>query len=49
MDQGVVVTVGTPSEVLEHPEVIESYLGSSAAAINRSGADRRPPETSPVS
>ena len=26
------------AEVLEHPRVVESYLGTDAAAINRSGA-----------
>ncbi len=28
MDQGHVVTVGTPAEVLEHPEVVSAYLGT---------------------
>ncbi len=37
LDQGVVVTIGSPSEVLENPEVVESYLGTSAVAISRSG------------
>ncbi len=39
-DQGHVVTRGTPDEVLNHPAVIESYLGTSEAAVNRSGASR---------
>ncbi|MEN3273293.1 MAG: hypothetical protein V7636_2054, partial [Actinomycetota bacterium] len=37
LDLGHVVTRGTPQEVLEHPDVIESYLGTDQAAISRSG------------
>ncbi|MEY4362246.1 MAG: hypothetical protein RL391_1552, partial [Actinomycetota bacterium] len=37
MDQGAVVTTGPPAEVLAHPRVVESYLGTSSAAIARSG------------
>jgi branched-chain amino acid transport system ATP-binding protein len=37
LDQGRVVTVGTPEEVLAHPEVVESYLGGDRAVIARSG------------
>ena len=37
MDQGHVVTEGAPGEVLDHPEVIESYLGSGTTARDRSG------------
>ena len=37
LDQGAVVTTGTPSAVLEDPRVIESYLGTSTVAITRSG------------
>ena len=37
MDQGRVVTTGEPSAVLAHPLVVESYLGTSGAAIARSG------------
>jgi branched-chain amino acid transport system ATP-binding protein len=37
MDQGAVVTTGPPAEVLAHPQVVESYLGTSSAAIARSG------------
>ena len=36
-DQGRVVTTGPPTDVLEHPAVVESYLGTSGAAIARSG------------
>ncbi|MEZ5208838.1 MAG: hypothetical protein R2690_18120 [Acidimicrobiales bacterium] len=37
LDQGHVVTIGTPDEVLAHPEVVESYLGNTDAVIHRSG------------
>ena len=37
LELGSVIARGTPSEVLEHPSVIESYLGTDEAAINRSG------------
>ena len=37
LDQGAIVTTGTPSAVLEDPRVVESYLGTSAVAITRSG------------
>ena len=32
------VAVRPPAEVLAHPEVVASYLGTSAAGINRSGS-----------
>jgi ABC-type branched-subunit amino acid transport system ATPase component/ABC-type branched-subunit amino acid transport system permease subunit len=38
MELGEVLVCGAPAEVLEHPAVIASYLGTDAAAINRSGA-----------
>jgi len=38
MELGSVIVDGPPTEVLEHPVVIASYLGTDAAAINRSGA-----------
>jgi branched-chain amino acid transport system ATP-binding protein len=38
MELGSVLVEGAPSEVLEHPAVVASYLGTDAAAINRSGA-----------
>jgi branched-chain amino acid transport system ATP-binding protein len=38
MELGSVIVDGSPTEVLEHPAVIASYLGTDAAAINRSGA-----------
>jgi ABC-type branched-subunit amino acid transport system ATPase component len=37
LDQGRVIADGTPHAVLTHPVVIESYLGTSSAAIARSG------------
>ena len=38
MELGSVIASGTPQDVLEHPGVIASYLGTDEAAINRSGA-----------
>jgi branched-chain amino acid transport system ATP-binding protein len=37
LDQGRVVTIGTPGEVLAHPEVVASYLGGDRAVLTRSG------------
>ena len=37
LDQGRVIADGIPEEVLVHPTVVESYLGTSGAAIARSG------------
>jgi ABC-type branched-subunit amino acid transport system ATPase component len=36
MDQGSVIAEGAPDTVLSAPLVVESYLGTSAAAIERS-------------
>ena len=38
MDQGSVIVSGLPSDVLTDASVVESYLGTSAAAITRSGS-----------
>ena len=37
LETGAVIATGTPDEVLSHPAVIESYLGTDESAINRSG------------
>jgi len=37
LDQGRVIASGAPRDVLVHPVVVESYLGTSSAAIARSG------------
>ena len=39
LDQGAVLVIGSPADVLDHPQVIESYLGTSTAAISRSGTE----------
>jgi ABC-type branched-subunit amino acid transport system ATPase component/ABC-type branched-subunit amino acid transport system permease subunit len=37
MELGRVIATGTPAEVLAHPRVVESYLGTNEAAVQRSG------------
>ena len=37
LDLGQVVTSGRPADVINHPQVVESYLGGSPEVINRSG------------
>ncbi|MEQ1785623.1 MAG: MFS transporter [Acidimicrobiales bacterium] len=37
LDLGRVVTIGTATEVINHPAVVASYLGESEAAVARSG------------
>jgi len=36
LDQGAVVTSGPPGDVLDHPDVVASYLGGSTEALHRS-------------
>jgi ABC-type branched-subunit amino acid transport system ATPase component/ABC-type branched-subunit amino acid transport system permease subunit len=38
LEVGRVIASGTPSEVQNHPAVVESYLGTNAVAVARSGA-----------
>jgi len=45
LELGAVIAEGTPAEVLEHPAVVESYLGTDESAINRSGAAGSAPKT----
>ncbi|HJR26269.1 MAG TPA: ATP-binding cassette domain-containing protein [Acidimicrobiales bacterium] len=40
LELGEVIAEGTPEEVLANPRVVESYLGTDSAAINRSGTVR---------
>jgi branched-chain amino acid transport system ATP-binding protein len=37
LDQGRIIATGLPADVLAHPDVVESYLGTDAAARSRSG------------
>lgn len=37
MELGAVIAEGPPDEVISHPRVIASYLGTNDAAITRSG------------
>jgi hypothetical protein len=46
MDQGAVIADGLSTDVLHDPVVIASYLGTSAAAFERSGPN--PSRTTPV-
>jgi ABC-type branched-subunit amino acid transport system ATPase component len=36
LDQGAVVAAGRPADVLDHPEVVASYLGTGGATLRRS-------------
>ena len=38
LELGRVIASGAPEEVIRHPEVVASYLGTNAAAISRSGS-----------
>jgi branched-chain amino acid transport system ATP-binding protein len=44
LDLGRVIATGSPTEVIEHPDVVASYLGDSDVAVARSGA-RQPTAT----
>ena len=37
MELGQVIAAGSPQDVRNHPEVVRSYLGGDAAAVERSG------------
>ena len=41
LDMGQVIATGRPDAVLAHPQVVESYLGTSRAAIQRSDENER--------
>jgi hypothetical protein len=43
MDLGRVIATGPPHEVVTAPAVVESYLGTDTAAIDRSGHRAPPP------
>ncbi|MBI4729712.1 MAG: ATP-binding cassette domain-containing protein [Acidobacteria bacterium] len=51
LEAGKQIAEGTPEEVVNHPEVIRSYLGADASAINRSdaepAAEAEPPRARP--
>jgi ABC-type branched-subunit amino acid transport system ATPase component len=38
MDQGRVIAEGDPDAVLRHPDVVASYLGTTAEVLARSGS-----------
>ena len=40
LDHGRTIAEGPPDEVLDHPEVVASYLGTTASVIQRSGTAR---------
>ena len=48
LELGAVIATGTPDEVLSHPRVIASYLGTDEATISRSGPRRRGSRSKPT-
>ncbi len=48
LDLGRVIAEGLPRDVLSHPEVIASYLGTDTATIERSGRGPRPRRGTPT-
>jgi ABC-type branched-subunit amino acid transport system ATPase component len=42
LELGAVIAEGPPKDVLEHPRVIESYLGTDESAMQRSGTGAKP-------
>jgi ABC-type branched-subunit amino acid transport system ATPase component/ABC-type branched-subunit amino acid transport system permease subunit len=42
LELGGVIASGTPTEVMEHPQVVASYLGTDQSSIRRSGGRSRP-------
>jgi hypothetical protein len=45
LETGRVIAIGSPDEVVRHPEVVRSYLGDDPDAIRRSGALAKKPKT----
>jgi ABC-type sulfate/molybdate transport systems ATPase subunit len=46
LETGKVIAIGSPDEVVRHPEVVRSYLGDDPDAIRRSGVLAKKPKTS---
>jgi branched-chain amino acid transport system ATP-binding protein len=42
LELGAVITTGTPAEVVNHPQVVSSYLGGDPGVVARSGELVRP-------
>jgi ABC-type branched-subunit amino acid transport system ATPase component len=48
LDLGSVICTGPPDEVLAHPRVIESYLGTKEEVVRRSGRRAARPRQRPL-